>query len=173
MQAVEADPSGCLGFLTVVEHPQHGYFGGYLLVNPSGRPLQFHCTAPVKTNRAQEILYGASLHPHLLGEQIGGTLVRNSQLAPSIILTDQWAVLAVAPFVTPPVALISPIPFTPEQRAHVAAFEVGPHHVGLPRSRTAEADACFAALRALAPGLDLLEPFERIGEAIREANQAA
>ena len=47
-----------LGFLTVLEHPQHGLFGGYLLLNLAGRPVEFHCTAPVKPNRAQQILYG-------------------------------------------------------------------------------------------------------------------
>lgn len=57
-----ASPAGkstiALGFLTVVEHKQHGLFGGYLVLNQVGRPLEFHCTAPVKPNRAQEILYG-------------------------------------------------------------------------------------------------------------------
>ncbi|MBL9124077.1 MAG: hypothetical protein JNG90_10630, partial [Planctomycetaceae bacterium] len=46
-----------LGFLTVVEHEQLGLIGGYLLLNLSGRPLEFHCTAPLKPNRAQQILY--------------------------------------------------------------------------------------------------------------------
>ena len=54
-------PKPALGFLTVVEHPQHGLFGGYLLLNHGGRPLEFHCTAPIKPNRAQEILYGPTL----------------------------------------------------------------------------------------------------------------
>ena len=35
------------GFLTAVESGSHGVFGGYLLVDPLGRPLEFHCTAPV------------------------------------------------------------------------------------------------------------------------------
>ena len=42
-----------------------------MLLNLAGRPLEFHCTAPVKPNRVQQILYGPSLQPYLYGEQIG------------------------------------------------------------------------------------------------------
>ena len=74
--------SGCaLGFLTVVDSPQHGLFGGFLLLNGGGRPLEFHCTAPVKANRAQRILYGPTLMPYLYGEQIGRTLVEKSKIS--------------------------------------------------------------------------------------------
>ena len=40
-----------LGFFTVLEHEQQGLIGGYLILNQAGRPLEFHCTAPVKANR--------------------------------------------------------------------------------------------------------------------------
>ena len=60
-----------IGFLTVCEQPEQGYFGGLLVLNTNGRPLEFHCTAPVKTNRAQEILYGPTLRQYLFGEQLG------------------------------------------------------------------------------------------------------
>ena len=71
-----------LGFLTVVEHPQYGLFGGYLMLNTAGRPLEFHCTAPIKPNRAQEILYGPTLEAFLYGEQIGQTLDQPGQARP-------------------------------------------------------------------------------------------
>ena len=56
MSNIDAKSKPALGFLTVVEHPQYGLFGGYLVLNLAGRPLEFHCTAPIKPNRAQEIL---------------------------------------------------------------------------------------------------------------------
>ena len=59
-----------VGFLTVQSFADVGLIGGYLLLNPLGRPLEFHCTAPVRPNRAQEILYGPTLAPYLYGEQI-------------------------------------------------------------------------------------------------------
>src|SRR5262245_21892116 len=57
--------STAIGFYTVVAHEQHGLFGGLLVLNRNGRPLEFHCTAPLKPNRAQEILYGATLESYL------------------------------------------------------------------------------------------------------------
>jgi len=94
------------GFLTVVHHEQHGFFGGYLVLNSSGRPLEFHCTAPVKPNRAQEILYGPTLEPYLYGEQIGQTLIAKSQNEPMVVCTDLAPVLAVRPYVSLPVILV-------------------------------------------------------------------
>src|SRR3569623_1369678 len=89
---------------------QHGLFGGYLVLNSNGRPLEFHCTAPIKPNRAQEILYGPTLEPYLYGEQIGQTLIAKSQTQPTLVCTDLAPVLAVRQFVSPPVALVLDVP---------------------------------------------------------------
>jgi hypothetical protein len=106
MPAVDAKPQPALGFLTVLEHPQHGLMGGYLVLNPSGRPLEFHCTAPIKPNRAQQILYGPTLEPYLFGEQIGQALVAKSAALPLVICTDLRPVMAVRPVANAPVALV-------------------------------------------------------------------
>ena len=72
MEQQGARPDGpTFGFLTVVESAAHGVFGGYLLVDVLGRPVEFHCTTPVKVTRAQQILYGATLHGHLHGRGEG------------------------------------------------------------------------------------------------------
>ena len=95
MTTMDAKHRPALGFLTVVEHPQHGLFGGYLLLNLAARPLEFHCTTPIKANRAQEILYGPTLEAYLYGEQIGSTLLGQSKIEPLAVFTDRPPVLAV------------------------------------------------------------------------------
>ena len=60
-----------LGFLTTIECPDGALIGGLLVTNHFGRPLEFQCTTPVKPNRTQEVLYGPTLVPFLLGEVIG------------------------------------------------------------------------------------------------------
>ena len=84
---VEVGPKSitALGFLTVVEQDPLGLVGGYLLLNGAGRPLEFHCTAPVKPNRAQQILFGPTLAPYLYGEQIGQTLIAKGAIAPMLV----------------------------------------------------------------------------------------
>ena len=95
-----------LGFLTVVEDSRDGLFGGYLVLNLAGRPLEFHCTAPIKPNRAQQILYGPTLEPYLFGEQIGQTLVNKARIEPQLLCTDREPALAVRDFVGMPVVLV-------------------------------------------------------------------
>lgn len=107
MSASGPKPLPAIGFLTVLDHPDHGLFGGYLLLNSAGRPLEFHCTAPIKANRAQEILYGPTLEPYLYGEQIGRTLLERAKTKPLVACTDVPAALAVRDFVSLPVVLVT------------------------------------------------------------------
>lgn len=181
-----------LGFLTVVQHAQHGFFGGYLVLNASARPLEFHCTAPVKPNRAQEILYGPTLEPYLYGEQIGQTLIAKSQFAPLAVYTDLTAVLAVRPHVEMPVILVlgeqdlAPDADAPPAAAGGVQYRVDAAHgraAALPafqlgRNRVATAtgyddDRRFASaeLESLVEHFDLAEPFARIRGAIDEAQR--
>ncbi|HUY32801.1 MAG TPA: hypothetical protein VMV69_08465 [Pirellulales bacterium] len=108
MRSRDGQSPPALGFLTVVGHEPLGLFGGYLVLNHNGRPLEFHCTTPVKPNRAQEILYGPTLEPFLYGEQIGRALVEKSSVDVQLICTDLAAVLAVREHVSQPVALVLP-----------------------------------------------------------------
>ena len=71
MSNTDAKSKPALGFLTVIEHPQYGLFGGYLVLNTAGRPLEFHCTAPIKPNRAQQILYGPTLESFFTASRSG------------------------------------------------------------------------------------------------------
>ncbi len=106
MAASDAASPAALGFLTVLEHEQHGLVGGYLILNAAGRPLEFHCTAPVKPSRAQQILFGRTLQPYLYGEQIGQTLLAKGSLEPLVVCTNVELALSVRPFVDLPVALV-------------------------------------------------------------------
>ena len=54
-----------IGFLSVLDDEELGAIGGYLVLSRNGRPLEFHCTSPVRANRAQQILYGPTLQPFL------------------------------------------------------------------------------------------------------------
>jgi hypothetical protein len=108
MAVGNAHSKPALGFLTVLDHPQHGLFGGYLLLNLAGRPLEFHCTAPIKPNRAQQILYGPTLESFLYGEQIGGTLLEHAKIEPLAVCTDCEPVLSIRDLISLPVALVLP-----------------------------------------------------------------
>lgn len=155
-----------LGFITVVEQAELGLLGGYLLLNAAGRPLEFHCTAPVKPSRAQEILYGATLRPFLYGEQIGQTLLTKSKLTPLVVCTDSEPMLAARDHTHIPLVLVG-------ESASGSQFQLGGNRLTLPSPYASDAEVIRAAWPALADHLDLAEPFARIREALEEAQKTA
>jgi hypothetical protein len=186
-----------MGFLTVVEHPQYGLFGGYLILNMAGRPLEFHCTAPVKPNRAQEILYGPTLESFLYGEQIGQTLINQGSVPPLLVCTDVKPALAARDYVPVPLALVLPseTPILLERQpgetiplgeqgtffrldaAHrggpqLVIFQLGRNRLAVAQRAEEDSRLIADSLAELADSFDLAEPFQRIRDAIEEAQQA-
>jgi hypothetical protein len=179
-----------LGFLTVVEHTQYGLFGGYLVLDTAGRPLEFHCTAPIKPNRAQEILYGPTLKSFLYGEQIGQTLVNQSGIPPMLICTDCEPALATREHIEAPVVLVLPAEveavaessIEPKRilrldAAHagvprLATFQLGRNRLALPERADEDRRLVADRIADLSESFDLSEPFQRIRDAIEEARQA-
>jgi hypothetical protein len=99
-----------LGFLTAIEVPDRGYVGGLLVTNQFGRPLEFQCTAPLKPNRTQEILYGPTLVPYVLGDLIGRTLIEKVGVKPHIVLTERHELMGLRDLVEIPVASVHDLP---------------------------------------------------------------
>jgi len=187
----QGDPKsqGALGFLTVLEHEQHGLVGGYLILNSAGRPLEFHCTAPVKANRAQQILFGPTLDSYLYGEQIGQTLLSKGSVEPMAVCTDVERVLSVRDFVSLPVALVLGEPRTQhgheastrsewrvdaahDQASHLQQFAVGRNRLAVTSQHDQDRQAIAGRLESIVE-FDLSEPFERIREAVEEAHKTA
>lgn len=95
-----------LGFLTALGDPARGVIGGFLVLNLVGRPTEFHCTAPVRPNRAQEILYGATLEGFLCGEQIAQALVGRTKTELAAILTNNPNILTAGNSLKAPLAMV-------------------------------------------------------------------
>lgn len=178
------------GFLTVVEHPGHGFFGGYLVLSDLGRPLEFHCSTPILPTQAQRILYGSTLRSYLLGEIIGQTLVRKAQLPVLAVLTDLEDMLSlglvwegVLAWVTcePEATSSTNIPMfasscVSDDTDRLA--EAGSPSLEMMGFRLRGSETCSwepkqlrAALAPLVSHVELTEPFERIREAIHEAQR--
>jgi hypothetical protein len=191
MAASDSKSKPTMGFLTVVEHSQYGLFGGYLILNTAGRPLEFHCTAPIKPNRAQEILYGPTLQSFLYGEQIGQTLISQGSATPMIICTDREPALAAREHVAMPLVLVLPpgqsgaandppaeaaARFFRVDAAHrgprLVTFQLGRNNLALPERADDDRRLVGERLAELADSFDLAEPFQRIRDAIEEAQQA-
>ena len=186
-------PETTFGFLSTFDSPEHGYFGGYLIVSLLGRPVEFHCTSPVRPSRAQEILYGPTLQPYLFGEQIGGALLQAAKLSPRLILTDQAAILTVRPQASVPMALVlgrvdtgaaptldeaggatgvaSSLVDATRLHSFDGQFAAGNYHLQLATGYEMEQHTVVELVTQLRQHVDVAEPFGRIHEAIREAQR--
>ena len=185
MPASSSTTDNAIGFLTVVESPEHGLFGGYLLLNSTGRPLEFHCTTPVRPNRAQEILYGATLKPYLYGELLGKTLLSQTQIEPIFVCTNVAEVAEAREFTKVPlVLLLSADDQTDEQSRRVDGPVNSPTvraPLGMVPLQLKSQQAAVSARHAsdcqlmsersgsLPESFDFREPFDRIRYAIEEA----
>ena len=187
-----------IGFLTTIYHAEQGIFGGYLILNAVGRPLEFHCTAPVRPNRAQEILYGPALEPYIYGERIGPALLEKSRTRPVSVLTDIQPAMAARRHVETPMTLvvvdsvspaadetgpsaISPRPWRLDDAHHgllplanrLSHFELGPYRLAVDKDYPNDEAALLESWPEFAGHVDLDEPFSRIREAIDEARRGA
>jgi hypothetical protein len=168
------------GYISTWDSQQHGCLGGYLIVCEFGRPLEFHCTAPLRLSRAQHILYGATLWPYVFGERIAHALLQSAKLRPSLLITDEPAVLVLRPQLgIPMVRLIrtagangetpdrgaSALPAT---RENVVLSDTA---IELPRGCESDREPVLRLLGRLSEAVELMEPFERIAAAIREAQR--
>ena len=95
-----------LGFLTALGDLRHGVIGGFLVLNMAGRPAEFHCTSPVRPNRAQEILYGETLKSFVYGEQIAPTLVGRAKLELAAVLTNDPNMLSAIALLNVPLGIV-------------------------------------------------------------------
>jgi hypothetical protein len=170
MSQINSSREKTFGYLSAVESTEHGYFGGYLIVSPQGRPLEFHCTAPIQPSRAQTILYGATLRPYLIGEQICRALLDAAKLEPLVVLTDSDAALQANARFMMPLAMVTDGAAS-WQCASTGRFSVGEWRMQLPVGRERDEQHVVEALTQLAQHVNLVEPFARIHEAIREAQR--
>ncbi len=191
MDAADGNSLAAIGFLTALEDTTHGWFGGYLVLSQLGRPLEFHCTTPIRPTRAQQILYGPTLRPYLLGEVIGHTLVEQAKLPIEAILTDLPEMLSLSLLQSTAMAVVERT--VDSVRGEVTATRtksgVGPR---LASWEVEESTPCWVTgqlqlwgtstcdwdpeqlkgkLTPLVEHIDLLEPFGRIREAILEAQR--
>lgn len=175
-----------LGFLTAIHIPERGFVAGLLVTNRFGRPLEFQCTSPVKPNRTQELLYGPTLVPFILGELISRTLIEKVAVKPHVILTDNRDILEVRNHVSVPVICLSDAPSSesraasppvePSQAAatsaapmeRAASFSLGRQRFCVHPAHTSDGEAVRKTTAGISSETDLKEPIDRVREALNE-----
>lgn len=173
-----------IGFLTAVQLPERGYVAGLLVTNRFGRPLEFQCTTPVKPNRTQELLYGPTLVPFILGELISRTLVEKVGVKPHLIITDLSDILELRNHVSIPVLCMADKATTPARltdgsddarptgrKGKTAAegeFTLGRQRFRIHEAHPGDREVIAKNASMMADEADLREPIDRVREALNE-----
>ena len=165
MTAAETQDKLRLGFLTAIQVPQQGFVGGLLVTNHLGRPLEFQCTTPVKLNRTQELLYGPTLQPFVLVELIGKTLLDKAGVKPHVVFVTEPLLLELREHINTPLAQV----VVHDDEAAKAGFAFGRQTLILNANNDGDRPQLEKRLTALPDEVDLLEPFDRVQEALRQA----
>ena len=165
-----------IGSLLVLQ-PREGVFvGGLLVTTHRGRPVEFHCTAPLTPNPTQRLLYGNTLTPYVCGEVIGGALMKKAATSPHLLLLASGDALDVRTVSKCPAAVVLDDGRDPvgeslsDAAAGDRAFTLGP--------LTLEVHADYGEDVGQIHGLgldldaDLTEPLERVREALGQTLRA-
>lgn len=164
-----------LGFMTAVEIGERNYVGGLLVTDRFGRPLEFQCTTPVKPNRTQELLYGPTLVPFILGDLLGKALLDRVSVKPSLIMTSRIEMLELRTKVTTPIiynessaesgskSAQSNAPLSPGQE-----IRFGRQTFRMHEDFTDDRSAVERISQQLSDDANMHEPLQRVGEALQE-----
>lgn len=155
-----------LGFLTAVEFRDRAYVGGLLVTDSFGRPIEFQCTTPVKPNRTQELLYGPTLVPFILGELLGKTLMEKVSVKPKIVFVDRLEILPLRTCINAPVLCL--LDKTRKAQDSQPTVELGKHQFALHMDFESDRDFIKKAATQLGADVDMKEPLDRVGDALKE-----
>ncbi|NND98432.1 MAG: hypothetical protein HKN47_14020 [Pirellulaceae bacterium] len=169
----ESSDAKTIGYYTVVDDERMGWTGGLLILNAAGRPLEFQCTLPVRPSKAHEILYGPTLRGHLIGEIIGGLLLKKRRTPLSILCCDQPESLALETELDVPVVLVDEAaepdegPITSETLTGSQSIDFVGATLWVPMEKALQVERLAETFADLP---DAVEPFSRIRDAIKEAH---
>jgi hypothetical protein len=147
-----------------------------LVINSLGRPVEFHCSTPVRPTRTQEVLYGQTLQQYLSCDLIGRAMLKHCRGNHTVVVVRQNEMAALTAHTDRPLAVIAQRESQPATEE--AAGTENPVTVSdaspMARVLGKPDDQVWAeqALLRLGAVLPLDEPFGRIDEAIREAHAA-
>ncbi len=158
-----------IGYMMVLRMDENGYLGGIMVTDAYAIPLEFKYSEPIKPTGLQKILYGSSIEKYLMVDVIAKKLIQNVQEKPKFILLDDSRLLGLQSK--------SPIIYIANSSKNEKEKESDELREGL---NTEELEAGFKIvytgtltsedmkwLERLSDEIDILEPFQRLKEALK------
>ncbi len=175
---VDDNPLRALAFISIAELEKDVFRGGVLVTDAKGKPLEFRCTSAIQPTAVQRTLYGGTMRAHMAVELTARPLLnavkekydavfvtqddfielRKVIQKPLLVVTKQGATLAVEQNTETPVK--SELLASPSGKFEPVVLTCHWEHAD-------DIDATLPDLSTLFSRFDLIEPFERIGHALK------
>ena len=155
-----------LCFISCPQDAARNFVGAILVTDASGRPLEFAFVEPVRPSQMQRILYGKTLEEHVRIDVIANKLLQGNSNVPDVIFVDADELLPMRRIVQIPVARLSKSDNsgTDSTKLSTLTYSTG--------GRRDDEELVGQVIGHLEPLIDLIEPFNRITEALKESGRA-
>jgi len=127
------------------------------------RPLHFAFVSPIRPTRIQRILYGSTLEEHVKIDVISEKLLKDLPFLPDALFVDTKELLTIRRAVEIPTAFLSKSIESEDNPGRLTTLE---YDTG---SSLDDQDIVGRVLASLESYVDLVEPFARMREALKEA----
>lgn len=152
-----------LCYLVCATDAAGGYVGAILLTDNRARPLHFAFVQPVKPTKLQRILYGSTLDEHIKVDVIAHKLWQGLPNPPDVLFVDAPDLVLARRITGVPTAFIGKAQDSEANSSSLSIlrYDIGPH----------KKDENFVGeiVVALEGTCNLLEPFSRIRDALKES----
>jgi len=156
-----------LGYLACPQDAASGFIGALLITNARARPLHFAYVTPIRPTVMQRILYGATLAEHVKIDVIAKTLMEGVPILPSVLFVDAPDLILARRVAGLPTALLTR---NAEPQPGTSNLSTLKYDTGTNRE---DQEVIGQVLAELEPWIDLVEPFTRLREAMKEALKAS
>lgn len=157
------DEDICLAYLSCPQDGAKGFLGALLVTDSRTRPIHFGYVAPVRPTTMQRVLYGRTLDCHVKIDVIAKKLAAEGLARkPDVVFVDSESLLAARRLFNVPMARLA-AKSDAQAGVTISTYQ---YDTG---GNTPDAEYIGRIVATLEQTVDLLNPFERIREAIKEA----
>lgn len=140
-----------------------GAFVGALMVTDARvRPLHFAFVSPIRPTKIQRILYGPTLEEHISVDVIGRKLLADLPVVPDVLLVDTQDLTTVRRVANLPTAFLRRV----DGNAVAGSLSSLQYDTG---ANIDDQETVGQILASLEMQVDLIEPFQRMRDALKEA----
>jgi hypothetical protein len=151
-----------LCYLSCSQDAGKAYIGAILITDSRARPLEFAFVDRIQPTTMQRLLYGRTLDEYIRADVIAKKLYGGLSRKPDVVFVDAVDLLAIRRLTGVPVAQLLRNPSSsPETKLSTITFQTS--------ENSGDYDTVSTILGFLEPRVELLEPFSRMDEALKEA----